>query len=121
MHWFSSLLLLLLSLLPSIAIMARDNRDSYYYYYYYYETGVSGSGPGSVVIWSDNNQHAVVSNKPSQKCPENSKYTDCLSPCPWTCKRIKEFQFFAVRSSSIFFSEKFLRLCFGKSDAVKVE
>lgn len=106
MQWFSTLLLFLLLLL--LSKMARGTSSSDFYYYYYYETSGTGSEPGSasVVVWTDNNQHywtdvGVVSNKPSnkpsKKCPENAEFTDCLSPCPWTCDRIKEFQFFAVR------------------------
>lgn len=109
MQCFSSLLLLLTLLLLLLSKLARGDisiqrqYDGSHYYYYYYETG---SGLDStVIVWSDNNNHwtETISNKPSgaeqasKKCPENAEYTDCVSPCPWTCDRIKEFQFFAVR------------------------
>lgn len=105
MQCFSSLLLLLTVLLL-LSNTARGSHNSHYYYYYYYETG--SSPDSTVIVWTDNTNQ-VVSNKPSasHKCPENAEYTDCVSPCPWTCDRIKEFQFFAVRNevpSEILFS-----------------
>lgn len=78
--------------IPLIETIPKDlkHRSNIYFDYVYFVPVVYQ--PSYQVVDS----YEPYKENPNLKCPANSEYTDCMSPCPWTCDRIKDFQFFAV-------------------------